>query len=210
MQRRDWRRWGALDVGRAQQRVLTGCLAASGTSPGLVVFGGTEIVGRPSFCSGTCIGCLPPGLRGSRPRRGWVLRGCWALPGAWWAGAVPSLGRTLVRSGISCLVSLRKSLSIQTLSRTQQLNLLCIARRYSAISVSCSGSRGLPRRCACGRSGSALPEPRTGRHHLKTAASVRGSCRVQLCKSFKAPALFGCSISTLCQKLFCFVFLFAF
>lgn len=38
-----------MDVGRAQQPVLAGCLAVSGSSPGLVVFGGIEIAGRASF-----------------------------------------------------------------------------------------------------------------------------------------------------------------
>lgn len=111
--------------------------------------------------------------------------------------AFRSPGWTLVRSGISCLVSLLTSLRLNSVQNTAIKSPVHTKHCYSEISVSSSGSHGLPWRCTCGSSGSVLPEPLTEGNHPKITASGLGSHRVHFLQSFKAPALFWFRVLTL-------------
>lgn len=71
--------------------VLAGCLAVSGSSPGLVVSGGIAVAGRVSFL---LLQDLHRPFASGDDRKLSVRRGCalqdlWELPGAWWADLFP-------------------------------------------------------------------------------------------------------------------------
>lgn len=123
-------------------------------------FGGMEVVRRVSSSSRTCTHHLTPGVRGSSPCAEAVLcriSGSFMEHGG--LTAFQSPGCTLVRSGISCLVSLLTSLYLNSVQNRAVTSPVHSERCYSKIAGSCSGSCGLPLRCVCGSAGSVLPKP---------------------------------------------------